>query len=136
MLPNNSLKAILINSARLTNEEFDDLIVMRGTGLNDINQVEIFEGDLLRCTDKDSLFYSNEATHYYYEIKWDKYRWNSFPITNQNEDDFRSELNAFGSQIMWPDSNVLNNHWHYEIVGNIYETPEMLNKSVYDATCF
>lgn len=37
MLPVNSLKAICINSERLTEEEYDDLIIMQSTGLKDKN---------------------------------------------------------------------------------------------------
>nr|DAS19168.1 MAG TPA: YopX protein [Caudoviricetes sp.] len=43
MLPVNSLKAICINSERLTEEEYDDLIIQQSTGLKDQDGKEIFE---------------------------------------------------------------------------------------------
>ena len=46
LLPVNSLKSICIHSERLTEEEFNDLVIMRGTGVFDTTGKEIFEGDI------------------------------------------------------------------------------------------
>ena len=56
LLPVNSLKSICINSERLTEEEFDDLIIMRGTGMYDKTGIEVFEGDILKCDLTDYNF--------------------------------------------------------------------------------
>jgi len=45
ILPINSLKSICINSERLTEEEWNDLVIMRGSGVFDKKGIEIFEGD-------------------------------------------------------------------------------------------
>jgi hypothetical protein len=48
ILPINSLKEICINSERLTEEEWSDLVFMRGSGMFDKKGVEIFEGDFCK----------------------------------------------------------------------------------------
>jgi len=75
LLPANSLKSICINSERLTEEEFDDLVIMRGTGMFDKTGVEIFEGDICISEQKEKglvtyedgcfclFFFDNAAKH-------------------------------------------------------------------------
>lgn len=48
MLPINSFKSICINSERLTEDEYNDLVIMKGTGMLDKKGVEIFEGDFCK----------------------------------------------------------------------------------------
>ena len=48
MLPINSFKSICINSERLTEDEYNDLVIMKGTGMFDKKGVEIFEGDFCK----------------------------------------------------------------------------------------
>jgi uncharacterized phage protein (TIGR01671 family) len=48
MLPINSLKAICINSERLTEYEWDDLLIMLGTGIYDRKGVQIFDRDIVK----------------------------------------------------------------------------------------
>lgn len=43
MLPTNSLKTICTTSERLTEEEYNDLIIQQHTGLKDQDGKEIFE---------------------------------------------------------------------------------------------
>lgn len=62
LLPANSLKSICINSERLTEEEFDDLVIMRGTGIFDKTGVELFEGDIIKC----------DLSTYNFAIEWNK----------------------------------------------------------------
>jgi hypothetical protein len=61
LLPVNSFKSICINSERLTEEEFDDLVIMRGTGMFDKTGIEIFEGDICINEQKETgvITYNN-----------------------------------------------------------------------------
>lgn len=110
MLPVNSLKAICTNAERLTEEEFDDLIIMQSTGLEDKNGKEIFEGDILRLYNEEynyELFI--EVIFNYKSCFWGK------KIKNNTDD-------------LW-NSDILYNYNLdiTEIIGNIYENPELLN---------
>ena len=72
---------------------------MQYIGLKDCNGKEIYEGDIIRMSD-----------NYKYEIFWDKWNYGMKNIERQ----------AFG---------VLNNAVCYgEIIGNIYENKELLEK--------
>ena len=42
-----------------------------------------------------------------------------------DDEQFEIATQQLGGLITWPDDNVLNNCWHYEIIGNVYENPEM-----------
>lgn len=95
----------------------------RCLNINDKNSKEYYEGDIVRNT-----LNPDEPLAYYFQIKWDDriHGWNAYPIANMTEKEFDENLQAFGGTITWPDANILNNHWHYEIVGNIYDNPELL----------
>jgi hypothetical protein len=54
LLPVNSLKSICTHSERLTVEEFDDLVIMRGTEMFDTKGKEIFEGDICINVEKET----------------------------------------------------------------------------------
>ena len=106
MLPVNSLKAICINSERLTEEEYDDLIIMQYTGLKDKNWKELYEGDI-------------------YDLKtWSKvyYRWYIRILDTYSG--FRHKTiktERVHRYKYWPGWNK------FEIIWNIYENPELLN---------
>lgn len=102
MLPVNSMKAICIHSERLTEEEFDDLIIMQSTGLFDKNGKEIFEGDIV------NVYCCDDVVE---EIVWSQ---SDCSWILQAEDDYRYLANISQDTA--------------EIIGNIYENPELLNK--------
>ena len=78
-----------------------DVVLMRSTGLKDLNGVEIFEGDIVRFF--DSLY------TVFYDIKEGSYRLK--PHDDRWVVDYMSNFSSEES---------------FEVVGNIYENPELL----------
>ena len=81
--------------------EFDEIKLMQSTGLKDKNGKEIFEGDIVKMA-KD--FYSEPA---YYEV------------IRHRGGAYRLESNQHGCEL-WL------RHTNCEVIGNIYENPELL----------
>lgn len=82
------------------------LVIMQSTGLKDKNGKEIFEGDILACKTDDEVINLN--------IFWDEERaLFMFESKKYNEQEPLAEL-------------VENNTYPFEIIGNIYENPELL----------
>lgn len=84
----------------------DEIVLIQSTGLKDKNDKEIFEGDILACeTDNEvinlNVFWDEEHALFMFESK--KY----------NEQEPLAEL-------------VENNTYPFEIIGNIYENPDLL----------
>ena len=86
---------------------FDDYdSIMQSTGLRDKNGKEIFEGDILACKTDDEVINLN--------IFWDEeHALFMFESKKYNEQEPLYEL-------------VENNTYPFEIIGNIYENPEIL----------
>ena len=86
--------------------EKSELILMQSTGLKDKNGKEIFEGDILACETDDEVINVNvfwDEEHALFMFKSKKY----------NERELLAEL-------------VEDNTYPFEIIGNIYENPELL----------
>ena len=84
----------------------EDVILMQSTGLKDKNDKEIFEGDILACKTDDEVINLN--------IFWDEeHALFMFESKKYNEQEPLAEL-------------VENNTYPFEIIGNIYENPELL----------
>ena len=83
-----------------------DLVLMQSTGLKDKNGKEIFEGDILACKTDDEVINLN--------VFWDEeHALFMFESKKYNEQEPLAEL-------------VENNTYPFEIIGNIYENPELL----------
>ena len=76
------------------------------TGLHDKNGKEIYEGDIVKCTDKH-----DETSTYF--VRWSNIRAQFVYVDNQCAD------NEWMSQIEMFDHGE-------EVIGNVYESPELL----------
>lgn len=84
----------------------DEIKLMQSTGLKDKNGKEIFEGDILAIETDEGILNVN--------IFWDsKHALFMFESKKYNEEDLLAEL-------------VEDNTYPFEIAGNIYENPELL----------
>lgn len=86
--------------------DFEDVIFTQSTGLTDKNGKEIFEGDVLAIETDEGV--TN------LKVFWDeKHALFMFESKKYNEKDLLAEL-------------VEDNTYPFEIIGNIYENPELL----------
>lgn len=84
----------------------EDLVLMQSTGLKDNKGKEIFEGDILACETDDEVINVN--------VFWDEeHALFMFESKKYNEQEPLAEL-------------VENNTYPFEIIGNVYENPELL----------
>ena len=84
-----------------------NIVLMQSTGIKDKNGVEIYEGDILKLhaiflAPDDKIGYLEYSPKYGYSIIF--------------------ERNRLYRQEYWASTNKLN----YEVIGNIYENPELL----------
>lgn len=108
-------QAFIINEVVEANEQYitigswcpvDPKTIEQSTGLKDKNGKEIFEGDILAIETDEGILNVN--------IFWDsKHALFMFESKKYNEKDLLAEL-------------VEDNTYPFEIVGNIYENPELL----------
>jgi uncharacterized phage protein (TIGR01671 family) len=97
---------------------------MQYTGLNDINGKEIYEGDILinKTTDEE---YCSPAV-----VVWSKYEEIGFSLAYKYKDEIKEHLNILKHSI----NNInliqefrLVRYGTYQVIGNIFENPELLN---------
>ena len=77
------------------------------TGLKDKNIKEIYESDIVRYP-LDKLYLDEPTILHYYEVKWE-------------QETCSWILSGYGGRLV--------THRDYEIIGNIYENPELVNES-------
>lgn len=85
----------------------EDYILIKSTGIKDIDDTDIYEGDILKCK-------LHNGNYENYVVTWDEED-ASFDALNKNK-------NNFMTPSIWTVS---------EILGNIYENPELLTVGAY-----
>ena len=100
---------------RIENRNHLQNYIMQYTGLKDKNGKEIYEGDIVK-----SSRYKNSVS----EIVWSIYNWAFRTNTRKGIRDYDFCVGSFG-QDEYEKPYSLDN---FEVIGNIYENPELLGK--------
>ncbi len=101
----------------LRSEYPDEVVLMQFTGLKDKNGVEIYEGDKLSFTVFDP--FDNDTQYTGYVV----YTGSRFQIWNKPDDEYYGSDGGFELDL------VVNQDDEIEIIGNIYENPELLGEN-------
>ena len=97
---------VTYKNGNIAKEDVKEYVLMQSTGLHDKNGKEIFEGDILGIETDEGVLNVN--------IFWDsKHALFMFESKKYNEEELLAEL-------------VEDNTYPFEIIGNIYENPELL----------
>lgn len=91
-----------------------DVVVMQYTGLKDMNEVEVYEGDILKFTEIDEESVLGVGVTDIAQVKWidDLAQWRVvFPSGRRTELHCILEVPYFYDQ---------------EVIGNVYENPELI----------
>lgn len=95
---------------------FSVLVFMQCTGLKDKNGTLIYEGDILKI---DNIFHPNKGWFSYYQVLWDGIRFAQKYLYDRGGKNHLTgnvlELSTFNME-------------HKEIIGNMFEYPELLKK--------
>lgn len=99
----------------LTEYQPDEIVLMQSTGLKDCNDREIYEGDVIKVSDG---LYEIDEENPFVVVKWDE------EAGGYTMKDFTGEFDALN--IGW---QIADKFVRVEVVGNIYENPELLEEA-------
>ena len=110
-----SKKAIIGYSGGNYSIRFDEIELMQYTGLKDKNGKEIYEGDIVKV----KLYKGEEEEYFLGKVE---YFGSNFIVDSDNNSDYHVyDLDGFGIDFKY-------NLEDCEVIGNIYENPELLEK--------
>ena len=110
-----SKKAIIGYSGGNYSIRFDEIELMQYTGLKDKNGKEIYEGDIVKV----KLYKGEEEEYFLGKVE---YFGSNFIVDSDNNSDYYVyDLDGFGIDFKY-------NLEDCEVIGNIYENPELLEK--------
>ena len=95
-------------------------IAMQYTGLKDKNEVEIYEGDIVKVVEDKNKKVGNEPHQFKYgdiaKVEWNDVNL-AYYLVNEKLEDVEIPMDYYGA---WSDWNWL------EVIGNIYENSELI----------
>ena len=97
---------------------FDEVVLMQSTGLYDKNGVEIFEGDIVRKFSNINKFTDSFAKNIEPSF--------TTTLIVRDEGAFKVTYNGKPDSIL--NHNSMSMVKHMEVIGNIYENPELLDE--------
>jgi uncharacterized phage protein (TIGR01671 family) len=123
-----------LEDLQLKNVQFtSDCIVMQFTGLLDKNDVEIYEGDIV----KFHYFYGSGGLEGFVEaeheltgvIEWGAYGWGVYAIEGEHWNGYTGYADGEGSSnfmdlVAMNESSI--HEESFEVIGNIYQNPELI----------
>lgn len=93
----------------------DRFIIQQWTGLKSQDGLDIYEGDIVRGFNSKCI----------YEVIWDEYEISHAQYVGFKLKTYRLDGTSMLSSLGTPIVQTLNIHTHFDIIGNIFETPEL-----------
>lgn len=112
----------------ISNVQKQKIILMQFTGLKDKDGKEIYEGDIVKCFKANSKLGDDmEWTSEYSNAVIKNSGW-TFYFDNINTEDYEFFYSPDGSRFHISDNIELREYEECEVIGNIYENPELLKQ--------
>lgn len=106
-----------------------ELVLMQSTGLKDKNGKLIYENDIVKITKET---WKKDKYHLIYLVCWDRTQWQLGLFKNQRpkaQSNRRSDRQmGLNSIVSFYDYTPKKNFCECEVIGNIYENPELLKE--------